>query len=55
VRTEQKAVMDYIISKGVSDARLKSDGFGEAKPKLPNTSAENRAQNRRTDFLITGM
>jgi len=50
-----KAVMDYIISKGVSDARLKSDGFGEAKPKLPNTSAENRAQNRRTDFLITGM
>jgi outer membrane protein OmpA-like peptidoglycan-associated protein/tetratricopeptide (TPR) repeat protein len=50
-----KAVMDYIVSKGVSADRLKSEGYGETKPKVPNTSAENRAQNRRTDFLITAM
>lgn len=50
-----KAVMEYLISKGVSASRLKSAGFGEDKPKVPNSSAENRAQNRRTDFLITAM
>lgn len=50
-----KAAMDYLISKGISATRLKSEGYGESKPKVPNTSAENRAQNRRTDFLITGM
>ncbi|MBK6524363.1 MAG: OmpA family protein [Crocinitomicaceae bacterium] len=50
-----KSVMDYIISKGISADRLKSEGYGESKPKVPNNSAQNRAQNRRTDFLITGM
>jgi len=50
-----KSVMDYLISKGIKAARLKSAGFGEDKPKVPNSSSENRAQNRRTDFLITAM
>ncbi|MBK6952100.1 MAG: OmpA family protein [Crocinitomicaceae bacterium] len=50
-----KSVMDYIISKGISADRLKSEGYGESKPKVPNNSTQNRAQNRRTDFLITGM
>ena len=50
-----KGVMDYIVSKGVKANRLKSEGHGESKPKVPNNSPENRAQNRRTDFLITSM
>lgn len=48
-----KGAMEYIISKGVEAGRLKSEGFGESKPKVPNSSAANRAKNRRTDFLIT--
>ena len=48
-----KGAMEYIISKGVSAGRLKSEGYGESKPKVPNNSAANRAKNRRTDFLIT--
>lgn len=50
-----KGVMEYLISKGISASRLKSEGYGETRPKLPNTNAQNRAKNRRTDFLITGM
>jgi len=50
-----KACMSYIVSKGVSQSRLKSEGFGEEKPKVPNTSAANRALNRRTDFEITAL
>ena len=48
-----KGAMEYIISKGIVASRLKSEGYGEAKPKVPNNSASNRAKNRRTDFLIT--
>lgn len=50
-----KGVMDYLISKGIPASRLKSEGHGEDKPKVPNTSDENRAKNRRTDFVITEM
>lgn len=48
-----RGAMEYIASRGISSNRLKSEGFGESKPKVPNTSTENRAKNRRTDFLIT--
>lgn len=48
-----EGAMQYIVSKGIDQSRLKSAGFGEVKPKVPNTSEANRAQNRRTDFLIT--
>ena len=50
-----KACLDYIVSKGVNSGRLESEGYGESKPKVPNTSEANRALNRRTDFEITGM
>ncbi len=50
-----KAVMDYLIANGIDKNRLKSIGYGEAKPKVSNSTPENRAKNRRTDFLITGM
>ena len=45
-------VKKYLVSLGISDKRLSAKGFGETQPKLPNTSASNRAKNRRTDFVI---
>lgn len=50
-----KSSMDYLISKGIDKSRLTSKGYGETKPKVKNSSSENRAKNRRTDFMITGM
>jgi len=44
--------MNYLVEQGIDANRLNSKGFGESKPKLPNTSDENRAKNRRTDFVI---
>jgi outer membrane protein OmpA-like peptidoglycan-associated protein len=50
-----KSAMDYIVGKGVDRTRLKSVGYGEDKPKVPNSSDANRALNRRTDFMIDSM
>lgn len=50
-----KAVMEYLISLGVSNSRLKYAGFGETKPKVPNNNEQNRALNRRTEFVIDAM
>ena len=47
-----KAVMDFLVAEGVKASRLKFAGFGETKPKKPNTSESNRALNRRTEFVI---
>jgi outer membrane protein OmpA-like peptidoglycan-associated protein len=47
-----KGVKEYLVSLGISEDRLNAKGFGEAVPKVPNSSEQNRAKNRRTDFVI---
>jgi OOP family OmpA-OmpF porin len=42
-----KAVLDYIVSKGIDPSRLESKGLGESQPVADNKTAEGRAQNRR--------
>ena len=42
-----KAVMDYLISKGVNPANLTEKGYGLTEPIADNKTAEGRAQNRR--------
>lgn len=46
-----KAVMDKLVELGISKERLKSKGLGESKPLNPNDTPENKAQNRRVEFL----
>lgn len=48
-----KAVMQYIVSKGIAANRMTYKGYGQSKPKVPNTTPENKAKNRRTEFFIT--
>ena len=53
-----KSVMDYLISQGISENRLKSEGFGESQPLNHCTHPKmcTRAQysiNRRCEFVIT--
>lgn len=50
-----KAVVDYLLSKGVNAARLTWKGFGETKPVADNKTEEGRAKNRRTEFTIIGL
>jgi outer membrane protein OmpA-like peptidoglycan-associated protein len=47
-----KAVYDYLLYSGAEKSNLSFKGFGETRPKLPNTSDENRAKNRRTEVKI---
>ena len=47
-----KSVKDYLISKGVSDNQLSSEGFGSLIPIADNTTAEGRLKNRRVVFEI---
>lgn len=47
-----RIVREYLATQGVNKSRLKSKGFGETMPKLPNDSFEKRAKNRRTEFAI---
>ena len=47
-----KAVVAYLVKKGVEAARLDAKGFGETKPVVANDSKENRQKNRRVVFTI---
>lgn len=49
-----KAVVDYLVSKGVTGTRLLYKGFGETKPVADNKTEEGRARNRRTEFVVIG-
>ncbi|RLD58901.1 MAG: OmpA family protein [Bacteroidetes bacterium] len=46
-----EAVMDKLISMGISADRLSYKGFGESKPLYPNTTPEGKANNRRVEFV----
>ena len=48
-----KSVFDYLTSRGVDPARLKSQGFGEADPIASNDTEDGRAQNRRVMLIRT--
>lgn len=45
-------VLKHLISKGVDPRRLTATGFGDVMPLVPNTSEENRSQNRRVEFVL---
>jgi outer membrane protein OmpA-like peptidoglycan-associated protein len=46
-------VMEYLQDQGVAAGRLAFKGLGPTKPVASNDSAEGRALNRRTEFVIT--
>jgi outer membrane protein OmpA-like peptidoglycan-associated protein/opacity protein-like surface antigen len=48
------AVRDWLIKCGISAKRLTAKGFGEADPVASNATAEGRAQNRRTELVVSG-
>ncbi len=45
-------VLKYLIKNGVKPNRLTATGYGDVMPLVPNTSAENRAINRRVEFVL---
>jgi outer membrane protein OmpA-like peptidoglycan-associated protein len=50
-----EAIKQALIKFGIRDYRLKSRGWGEAKPIATNTTADGKSTNRRVEFIsLTG-
>ncbi len=47
-----KAVLDYLVKKGISPDRMNSVGYGFDRPMAPNDTDAGRQLNRRTEFEI---
>lgn len=47
-----QAVRDYLVQHGVGADRLVVRGYGEDRPKVPNTSERNRERNRRVELVV---
>ncbi len=45
-------VVKYLLSKGVNNAYIGSNNYGERKPAVPNTSEDNRKKNRRVEWEV---
>jgi len=48
------SVRNWLVKCGISPSRLTSRGFGESNPVASNDTAEGRAQNRRTELVVSG-
>ncbi|MEZ4362357.1 MAG: OmpA family protein [Kofleriaceae bacterium] len=48
-----ESVRAYLINKGIDQARMVAEGYGERVPLADNRTSKGRAQNRRVEFVIT--
>ena len=48
-----QSVADFLKTHNIPASRITTRGMGETDPKVPNTTDENRAENRRVEFVIT--
>lgn len=46
------AVKDYIVNKGIPEARISATGYGESKPLTSNATPAGRTQNRRVELTL---
>lgn len=54
-RERARAVAAFLKNAGVPDEQIEAVGFGEARPLAPNTTALNRAGNRRIEFSVRAL
>ena len=48
-----QSVVKYLLSKGVNNAYVGSNNYGESKPAVPNTNEDNRQKNRRVEWEVS--
>jgi len=47
-----KSVYNYLTNNQINSERISYEGYGSSQPLLPNTTAENRAKNRRVEIIF---
>jgi outer membrane protein OmpA-like peptidoglycan-associated protein len=52
-RQRAEAVKDAMVVRGVAADRIATRGLGQEQPRGSNETAEGRAQNRRTEIVVT--
>ncbi|MGD9762529.1 MAG: OmpA family protein [Candidatus Binatia bacterium] len=52
-RRRANAVREWLIKCGIPASRITTRGFGESNPVASNATPEGRAQNRRTELVVT--
>jgi outer membrane protein OmpA-like peptidoglycan-associated protein len=54
ILSEKRAnsVQNYLIKGGISPFRLTAKGYGDTQPVVENTTKENKAKNRRVEFIV---
>jgi outer membrane protein OmpA-like peptidoglycan-associated protein len=45
-------VVAFLIERGIETSRLQAVGYGKQQPKVPNSSEQNRAINRRIEWVV---
>lgn len=45
-------VLRFFLRQGIEDSRLTATGLADLNPLFPNSSADNRAKNRRVEFVL---
>ena len=51
-RNRAASVRDYLVSRGISAARIQTEGKGSREPIASNATAEGRARNRRVEIFL---
>jgi outer membrane protein OmpA-like peptidoglycan-associated protein len=54
-KSRAKAVLDYLVKKGISPDRMSFEGYGFDKPIAPNDNEANRQMNRRIEYEIKSL
>jgi len=49
-----QAVAAYLVKAGADAGQLETAGFGANRPAAPNDTSENKARNRRIEFIVRG-
>jgi outer membrane protein OmpA-like peptidoglycan-associated protein len=47
-----ESVVRWLVDAGVDSSRLEAKGYGDSRPIVPNLTPDNRARNRRVQFII---
>ncbi len=52
-KARAQSCFDYLVKNGIAPARMRYNGFGEARPLASNDVEEGRLQNRRVEFMLS--